>query len=167
MLDLSAGTAQRAECTWGHAASSEAEEKQHDRLPAPLRGALGVAERQPGAREVGHVTPAVGVARVQLQGPLHLRDALLATPHEIQAVADWVIKDLRAALDWAESLGGVESLVEVPPSMTHASIPAEKRREAGLNDGLVRLSVGIENVDDLIADVAQALKKAVPALART
>ena len=60
----------------------------------------------------------------------------------------------------AESLGGVESLVEVPPSMTHASIPAEERRKAGLNDGLVRLSVGIEHVDDLIADVHQALKKA-------
>ncbi len=58
----------------------------------------------------------------------------------------------------AESLGGVESLVEVPPLMTHASIPAEERRAAGLNDGLVRLSVGIEHVDDLLADVEQALK---------
>ncbi len=67
----------------------------------------------------------------------------------------------------AESLGGVESLVEVPPSMTHASIPAEKRHAAGLNDGLVRLSVGIEHVDDLMADLGQALEKAVPALART
>ncbi len=67
----------------------------------------------------------------------------------------------------AESLGGVESLVEVPPSMTHASIPAEQRRAAGLNDGLVRLSVGIEHVDDLVADVEQALEKAVPALARS
>ena len=57
----------------------------------------------------------------------------------------------------AESLGGVESLVETPPSMTHASIPAEARRAAGLADGLVRLSVGIEHVDDLIADVTQAL----------
>ena len=60
----------------------------------------------------------------------------------------------------AESLGGVESLVEVPPSMTHASIPAEVRRAAGLADGLVRLSVGIENVDDLLIDVAQALEQA-------
>ena len=58
----------------------------------------------------------------------------------------------------AESLGGVESLVEVPPLMTHASIPAEERRKAGLNDGLVRLSVGIEHVDDLLADVSQALE---------
>lgn len=63
----------------------------------------------------------------------------------------------------AESLGGVESLVEVPPSMTHASIPPEVRRAAGLADGLVRLSVGIEHVDDLIADIDQALAKASPA----
>jgi len=60
----------------------------------------------------------------------------------------------------AESLGGVESLCEVPASMTHASIPAEIRRAQGLADGLVRLSVGIEHVDDLIADVDQALAKA-------
>ncbi len=60
----------------------------------------------------------------------------------------------------AESLGGVESLVETPPSMTHASIPAEARRAAGLADGLVRLSVGVEHVADLLADVEQALAKA-------
>ncbi len=57
----------------------------------------------------------------------------------------------------AESLGGVESLIETPPSMTHASIPAAVRHAAGLNDGLVRLSVGIENADDLIADLKQAI----------
>lgn len=64
----------------------------------------------------------------------------------------------------AESLGGVESLVEVPASMTHASIPAEERRRAGLSDGLVRLSVGIEHADDLLADVHQAIERsATPA----
>ncbi len=57
----------------------------------------------------------------------------------------------------AESLGGVESLCSHPPSMTHASVPAEERRARGINDGFVRLSVGIEDVDDLIADVRQAL----------
>ena len=67
----------------------------------------------------------------------------------------------------AESLGGVESLVEVPASMTHASIPAEVRRAAGLPDGLVRLSVGLEHAEDLIADVEQALAKAAPAPLRT
>lgn len=60
----------------------------------------------------------------------------------------------------AESLGGVESLVETPPSMTHASIPAETRRAAGLQDGLVRLSVGIEHEADLLADVDRALAAA-------
>ncbi len=57
----------------------------------------------------------------------------------------------------AESLGGVESLIEHPPSMTHASIPAEQRRAAGLDDGLIRLSVGIEDIDDLLGDLDQAL----------
>ncbi len=59
----------------------------------------------------------------------------------------------------AESLGGVESLVDHPASMTHASIPAEARRAAGLQDGLIRLSVGIEDAADLIADLDVALRK--------
>ena len=56
----------------------------------------------------------------------------------------------------AESLGGVESLVEIPSVMTHASIPKEKLEEAGIKDGLIRLSVGIEYGQDLINDLAQA-----------
>lgn len=61
----------------------------------------------------------------------------------------------------AESLGGVESLVEVPSSMTHAGIPQEQREAAGVFDDLVRVSCGIEDADDLRADVLQALEKAV------
>ncbi|MES3028897.1 MAG: cystathionine gamma-synthase [Pseudomonadota bacterium] len=57
----------------------------------------------------------------------------------------------------AESLGGVESLIEHPAIMTHASIPAETRNRIGIADSLIRLSVGIEDVDDLIADLEQAL----------
>lgn len=57
----------------------------------------------------------------------------------------------------AESLGGVESLAELPAIMTHASIPKEERRKAGLDDGLIRLSVGTEDVEDLLADLKQAL----------
>jgi cystathionine beta-lyase/cystathionine gamma-synthase len=57
----------------------------------------------------------------------------------------------------AESLGGVESLIGHPASMTHASVPREMRERMGLTDSLVRLSVGIEDVDDLIADLDQAL----------
>ncbi|KAL8944974.1 MAG: hypothetical protein Q9211_000407 [Gyalolechia sp. 1 TL-2023] len=61
----------------------------------------------------------------------------------------------------AESLGGVESLVEVPSSMTHAGIPKEQREKAGVWDDLVRISCGVEDADDLKADVLQALEKAV------
>jgi cystathionine beta-lyase/cystathionine gamma-synthase len=61
----------------------------------------------------------------------------------------------------AESLGGVESLIEQPAAMTHASIPREQRLEAGLTDGLVRASVGIEHVDDLKRDLARAIEERV------
>jgi cystathionine beta-lyase/cystathionine gamma-synthase len=57
----------------------------------------------------------------------------------------------------AVSLGGVETLIQHPASMTHASMGAEARRRANITDGLVRVSVGIEDVDDLIADLDQAL----------
>lgn len=57
----------------------------------------------------------------------------------------------------AESLGGVESLVEHPASMTHASVPVKEREKVGITDGLVRLSVGIEDVEDLIGDLEHAL----------
>jgi cystathionine gamma-lyase len=60
----------------------------------------------------------------------------------------------------AESLGGVESLIEHPAIMTHASIPAKERAKLGISDNLVRLSVGIEDVDDLMLDLKQALETA-------
>jgi cystathionine gamma-lyase len=56
----------------------------------------------------------------------------------------------------AESLGGVESLIEHPAIMTHASIPKKVREELGIEDNLIRLSVGIEDCDDLINDLSQA-----------
>lgn len=56
-----------------------------------------------------------------------------------------------------ESLGGVESLISHPATMTHASVPAEKREKLGITDGLVRVSVGIEDVEDILADLDQAL----------
>ncbi|WP_034040647.1 trans-sulfuration enzyme family protein, partial [Pseudomonas aeruginosa] len=59
----------------------------------------------------------------------------------------------------AESLGGVESLIEHPAIMTHASIPAETRADLGIGDSLIRLSVGVEALEDLQADLAQALAK--------
>lgn len=61
----------------------------------------------------------------------------------------------------AESLGGVESLIEHPPTMTHASIPAEVRAKTGIDDGLIRISAGIEDFADLRDDLAQGLSKAI------
>src|SRR5205085_2925461 len=60
----------------------------------------------------------------------------------------------------AESLGGVESLIEHPAIMTHASIPREMREARGIEDGLVRISVGIEHLDDLRRDLEAALQRA-------
>ncbi len=57
----------------------------------------------------------------------------------------------------AESLGGVESLINHPVSMTHGSIPKAEREKAGVVDNLLRLSVGVEDIDDLLADLEQAL----------
>ncbi|EEB95659.1 hypothetical protein MPER_05332 [Moniliophthora perniciosa FA553] len=58
----------------------------------------------------------------------------------------------------AESLGGVESLAEVPARMTHASIPPKEREQLGIGEGLVRLSIGVEEADDLIADLKRGLE---------
>jgi cystathionine beta-lyase/cystathionine gamma-synthase len=57
----------------------------------------------------------------------------------------------------AESLGGVETLISHPATMTHASVPADRRAALGIGDGLVRISAGIEDIDDLIEDLSQAL----------
>jgi cystathionine beta-lyase/cystathionine gamma-synthase len=66
--------------------------------------------------------------------------------------------DRMRVMAFAESLGGVESLISHPASMTHASVPAEQRAALGLTDSLVRISVGIEDVGDLLADLEQALE---------
>ena len=59
----------------------------------------------------------------------------------------------------AVSLGGVETLIQHPASMTHSKVPKEKRLSSGITDGLVRYAVGIENIEDLIEDLEQALAK--------
>jgi cystathionine beta-lyase/cystathionine gamma-synthase len=69
-----------------------------------------------------------------------------------------VLKSVRLC-SLAESLGGVETLISHPASMTHASVPPEERQRIGITDGLVRISVGIEDVEDLIADLDQALEE--------
>jgi cystathionine gamma-lyase len=58
----------------------------------------------------------------------------------------------------AESLGGVESLIEFPYVMTHASVPEEQRKKLGIDGRLIRVSVGVEDVQDLLADLKQALE---------
>jgi cystathionine gamma-lyase len=109
------------------------------------------------------------VARVIYPGlPSHPQHALAkaqmaAFGGMITAVLDRDLDGTRRMLErtrlftLAESLGGVESLIEHPAIMTHASIPPETRARIGISDGLVRLSVGVEDVDDLIADLEQAL----------
>ena len=74
-----------------------------------------------------------------------------------QERANTVLKRARI-FTLAESLGGVESLICHPATMTHGSIPAEERKVLGVTDGLVRISVGIEDVEDLLADLDQALE---------
>jgi cystathionine beta-lyase/cystathionine gamma-synthase len=67
--------------------------------------------------------------------------------------------DNLGVMSLAESLGGVETLISHPASMTHASVPLEKREELGMTDGVVRVSVGLEDLEDLVADLESALAK--------
>src|SRR3989440_9711475 len=73
------------------------------------------------------------------------------------ADAKTVLKSVRLC-SLAESLGGVETLISHPATMTHASVPAKERERLGITDGLVRISVGIEDVGDLIADLENAFR---------
>ena len=75
------------------------------------------------------------------------------------SAAKGVLENVKLAV-LAESLGGVESLISHPASMTHASVPLEKRNQLGITDGLVRISVGVEDVEDIIDDLDQALQNA-------
>ena len=75
---------------------------------------------------------------------------------ESEAAAFKVLESFKV-FTLAESLGGVESLVNHPNTMTHASIPAKEREKIGITNSLIRLSVGIEDIDDLLADLKQAL----------
>ncbi len=135
----------------------------HVRMDRHVENALAVAR---------HLEASADVARVLYPGlPSHPQADLAA--RQMAAGGGMISFELRGGVPagvafasatrvftLAESLGGVESLVEVPPIMTHAAIPAETRRAAGLSDGLVRLSVGIEHVDDLIEDVERGLEAA-------
>jgi uncharacterized protein involved in tolerance to divalent cations len=97
------------------------------------------------------------------------REAVAAAIHELHsyelpevlsfaaAAADERFLDRLEVMSLAESLGGVETLISHPATMTHASVPAERRAALGIGDGLVRISVGIEDRDDLLADLRRGL----------
>ena len=100
--------------------------------------------------------PHYAIARRQMSGGSGIVTLELAA--DLEATKEFVSGLELFAL--AESLGGIESLVDHPASMTHASIPRPEREKVGILDGLVRLSVGIEHVDDLVADLDRGLRKA-------
>lgn len=114
-------------------------------------------ERQPGVETVRYIGleshPQYALARRQMKGPGTMISFELAGGME---GARLFLDKVRLA-SLAVSLGGVESLIEHPASMSHASVSANDRRLAGFSDGLIRYSVGIEDVEDLIADLRQAL----------
>ena len=140
-----------------------------------LRGLKTLALRmerhcQNAAELAGWLSRTPGVSRVSYPGlPSHRQHALAQRQMQagggmISAVVDGGLARSRRFLEncqlftLAESLGGVESLIEHPALMTHASIPAAQRAAIGIDDGLVRLSVGVEDVKDLRADLEQALR---------
>ena len=102
--------------------------------------------------------PGYEVQKKQAKGPGAMISFVLKDKYDYKAF----FRNLEL-ITLAESLGGVESLVCHPASMTHASIPADIRKQVGIVDELIRLSVGIESVDDLIADLKQAIEKSAKA----
>lgn len=117
-------------------------------------------ETQPGVRRVRYPGlashPQHALAKRQMRGfggmiSLDLDGDLAAARRFLEAVEIFAL---------AESLGGVESLIEHPAIMTHATIPADQRARLGIGDTLIRLSVGIESVDDLRADLTRGLAAA-------
>ncbi len=134
----------------------------HVRLKAHLENAAAVAEalaRHPAVARVYYPGlrdhPGHALARAQQQGfgamvSFELAGGEAAVPAFLDGLGCFTL---------AESLGGVESLVAHPATMTHASITAEQQREAGITGGLLRLSVGIEAAEDLVADLSAALER--------
>ena len=91
-------------------------------------------------------------------GDLLARAAAAGIQAVVETHSDHVLNGVRL-MALAESLGGVETLISHPASMTHASVPVERRLQIGITDGLVRVSVGIEDLDDLQDDLEQALDR--------
>jgi cystathionine gamma-lyase len=135
----------------------------HVRMERHEENARKVVQALVGHPKVERVTwpgmpehPQHALARKQMSGfggmvTFALKDGLPAARAFLKALRIFVC---------AESLGGVESLIEHPAIMTHASVPPETRRKLGIDDGFIRLSVGIENGQDLVDDLLQALERA-------
>jgi len=131
------------------------------RMERAQKGAIEIARWLEGRPEVEWVRyiglpshPQHALARRQMSG----FGAMIAFELKGGIEAGSAVMDHVKVATLAVSLGGVESLIEHPASMTHAGMPRPDRLEAGITDGLVRYSVGIEDVEDLIADLEQALK---------
>lgn len=132
----------------------------HVRLQRHAENALFIAEKLEAHPNVTKVIypgleshPQHAVAKKQMSGfggviSFVLKGDLTRAKKMVSSTKIWAL---------AESLGGVESLIEHPAIMTHASVPAENRKKLGIDDGLIRLSTGIESREDLWADLAQAL----------
>jgi cystathionine gamma-lyase len=132
----------------------------HLRMPRHQENAMKLAEFLGGHPKVAKVTypglrshPQHDLARRQMKGfggmmTFDIKGGLEAARSFLRAVKIFAC---------AESLGGVESLIEHPAIMTHASVPKETREQLGISDGLIRLSVGVEDAQDLIDDLKQAL----------
>jgi cystathionine beta-lyase/cystathionine gamma-synthase len=129
------------------------------RMAAHNANGLGLAEFLAAHPKVKHVYypglkahPQYELAKKQMRG----FGGMMAFETGSLAAAKMVLERVRL-LALAESLGGVESLISHPATMTHASVPIERRQALGITDGLVRISAGIEDLDDLKDDLAQAL----------
>lgn len=135
----------------------------HLRMKAHCENAEKAAQFLSGHAKVSHVIypgltshPQHEIAKKQMRGFGGMVSFYLKDDHAETAMK---LTSLTEVFSLAESLGGVESLIEHPATMTHASIPREIRYQNGFRDGLVRLSVGVEDIEDLIADLDQALSK--------
>ncbi len=136
------------------------------RVERHAQNALKIAHWLQGRGDVARVYypgleshPQYAIARKQMSLPGGMISFVIRAGAE-GAVADRSMRFLKAVklFTCAESLGGVESLIELPAVMTHASVPAEARAALGIDDGLIRISVGIESVDDLLGDLDQAFE---------
>lgn len=131
----------------------------HVRMPVHNANALAIAEHLAAHRKVQQVIypglashPHHALAKRQMRGFGGLVTFDLGSLEKARALLNHV-----RLMALAESLGGVETLISHPATMTHASVPEERRKQIGITDGMVRVSAGIEDVDDLREDLDQAL----------